>query len=138
MSAAVHVLLVDPHDGDREYYAQRLRRSSPDYVILEAITGHAGLGLCKTHPIDCVVLEIALPDMSGFEVLLKLVPIAERPEIPVVVLTQLDHTAFLELAVKNGACKALQKDGTSGDLLDQTIAKAIAIVPREKYKNLLC
>ena len=54
---------------------------------------------------------------------------------PSVVLTKLDHTAFLALTLKNGACKAMQKGGTSGDVLDQTIAKAIATVPREKYRN---
>jgi len=52
-------------------------------MILEAATGRAGLALYRTHPLDCVVLEIELPDMSGFEVLLKLVRSAERPQIPV-------------------------------------------------------
>ena len=136
MSAATHVLVIDPNDVDRHYFAQRLRKSLPDCVILEAATGQAGLDLYRTQSIDCVILEITLPDMSGFEALVKLVPIADQPEIPVIVLTQLDHTGLLDLAVKNGAFKALQKIGTSGDLLSQMIVRAMAMVPRQKPKDL--
>ena len=52
--------------------------------------------------------------------------IAERPEIPVVVLTKLDHTAFLALALKNGSCKALQQSGED---------PANGIIACEQYRN---
>ena len=133
MSTAPHILLIDPYEADRRYYAERLRKTH--YVIFEAVTGRMGLDLCRTHPIDCVILEIELPDMSGFEVLVTLTPRASHPEVPVVVLTQLEHTAFLELALKNGAWQALHKRATPGDLLDSTIARAIAKVPRQKLKG---
>ena len=38
MSTGIHVLLIDSHDRDRQYYA-----------ILEATTGRAGLDLYQTH-----------------------------------------------------------------------------------------
>jgi CheY-like chemotaxis protein len=83
------VLLIDPHKEDREYWTQRLNISSPDYVVLEAETGKAGLLLCGRGRIDCVLVEVSLPDMSGFEVLVKLVPRARAPEIAVIFLTRL-------------------------------------------------
>jgi hypothetical protein len=36
--------------------------SSPGYVILEADTGAAGLSICKSRRIDCVVSGLDLPD----------------------------------------------------------------------------
>jgi DNA-binding NarL/FixJ family response regulator len=77
-----------------------------------------------------VVLEIDLPDMSGFEVLAKLVPRTYRPEIAVIVLTRLPNRFLLDLAMKNGARAAFQKTVGIGDLLEESILKAISTVQR--------
>jgi len=129
------ILFIDGHGKDRQYYAHRLKVSSPDCEIFEASTGQAGLDLYKSRSIDCVILELGLPDMSGFEVLTKLVPIARRPEVPVIVLTKFDNQALLEVAAKNGALVTLQKSTTSGDDLDRVVLKAIATIQREGKKD---
>jgi DNA-binding NarL/FixJ family response regulator len=84
--------------------------------------------MCARQPIDCVVLEIDLPDMSGFEVLAHLVPRAYHPEIAVIILTRLPNPFLLDLAIKNGAQVALHKTLGSGDLLAPSILKAISRV----------
>ena len=66
--------------------------------------------------------------MSGFEVLAKLVPRAYHPEIAVIVLTRLPNQFMLDHALKNGAQFAFQKTVGSGDLLEQSIPKAVSIV----------
>src|SRR5438093_13476699 len=103
MSDAKTILFIDGHDEDRQYYAHRLKVSSPDYIIIEAATGALGLELFRAQPIDCVILELKLPDMSGFEVLAKLVPVARLPEIPVIVLTTFGLEGLLEVAKMSGA-----------------------------------
>ena len=132
MSDATTVLLIDGNHKDREYYAHRLTSSSPDFDVVQAETGRVGLDLLARQPIDCVVLEIDLPDMSGFEILVKLVPRVFHPEIALVVLTGLPNKFLLELSLKNGAQGALFKSVTSGDLLDVIILKAISRVKRKK------
>ena len=87
MSDATTVLLIDDDPQYRVYYAHRLHKSSSNYDVVEAVTGRSGLDICARQPIDCVVLEIDLPDMSGFEVLARLVPRVFHPEIAVIVLT---------------------------------------------------
>ena len=129
---AISILLIDGNHLDREYYAQRLQLTLPDYHVVQASTGRSGLDLCARQTIDCVILEIDLPDMSGFEVLVKLVPRAHRPEIPVIVLTGHSNEFLLEVAVKNGAQAALHKDMTCGDMLYAAILKAISTVRKEK------
>ena len=131
MSGALTTLLIDGNHQDRQYYAERLRRSLPDSVVLQAITGQSGLVICKSQAIDCVVLELDLPDMSGFEVLLKLVPRVYRPEIPVIILTRLDNPHFLKAAITNGAQAALYKTMASGDILEKAVLKAVSAIPRK-------
>ena len=130
MSDATTVLLIDADPHYRDYYAQRLHASSPNYDVVHAATGRSGLDICARQPIDCVVLEIDLSDMSGFEVLAKLAPRAYRPEIAVIVLTRLPNQFLLDVAIKNGAQAALQKTVGSGDLLEQAILNAISTVQR--------
>ena len=128
MSDATTVLLIDDDPHYRVYYAQRLHASSPNYDVVEAATGRSALDICARQPINCVVLEIDLPDMSGFEVLAKLVPRAYHPEIAVIILTRLPNPFLLDIAIKNGAQAALQKTFGSGDLLAPSILKAISRV----------
>jgi DNA-binding NarL/FixJ family response regulator len=124
----ISILLIDGNHKDREYYAHRLKLSSPDFDVVQAETGRAGLDLCRKQPIDCVVLEIDLPDISGFEILTNLVARVFHPEIAVIVLTGLTNTFLLELALKNGAQAVLFKSAASGDILDVVILKAISKV----------
>ncbi|MDF2459405.1 MAG: hypothetical protein K0S79_1821 [Nitrospira sp.] len=49
-----------------------------DYVIFHAASGKAGISVCETVSIDCVVLEIDLADISGFEVLVQLFQVGLR------------------------------------------------------------
>ena len=128
MSDATTVLLIDDDPHYRDYISQRLYASSSNYDVVAAATGRSGLDICVRQPIECVVLEIDLPDISGFEVLAELVPRAYRPEIAVIVLTRFPNQFLLDLAIKNGAQAAFQKTAGSGDLLEPSILKAIASV----------
>ena len=125
---ATTVLVIDAFKEDREYWAQRLHISSPNYVVLEAETGAAGLAVCQSHRVDCVVLEMNLPDMPGFGLLIKLVQRPRHPEMPVIILSRVDLPPLAKLAKNNGAQAFLVKSQTSGDQLSLTIHKAIAAV----------
>ena len=128
MSDATTILLIDDDPQYRGYYAQSLHASSSNYDVVQAETGQSGLDISARQPIDCVVLEIDLPDMSGFEVLAKLIPRVYRPEIAVIVLTRLHSESLLDLAIMNGAQAAFLKTMTSGDYLDKIILRAISTV----------
>jgi len=126
------VLLIDPHKDDREYWVQRLNISSPDYVVFEAETGKGGLLICQLHQVDCVLVELTLPDMSGFEVLVKLVPRAQHPEIAVIFLIRQAQFSLSRLALSNGAQEYLVKSYISGDNLAWAIQKAIFAIAFKK------
>ena len=122
------ILLIDANQQDREYFGQLLLNSSPDFIVFNSTTGEHGLTLFRQKPIDCVVLEIDLPDMSGFEVLRRLIPSVEYPGIPVIILTRLSNHYLLDAAIKNGAQAALYKGNASADILNRAILNAISTV----------
>ncbi len=122
------VLLIDESKNQRVYWADQLKRCSPDYLIIEAEDRESGLTLYRSRRVDCVVLELALPEQSGFQTLVDLVPIASRPHVAVVVLTHMTHPGIWELAKQNGAYTCLAKKFTSGEDLDKSIQRAITFV----------
>lgn len=137
---AISVLLIDGIKNHRLYWADQLKRCSANYEILEASDGQSGLDLYRSRRIDCVVLELALPDQSGFLTLVNLVPIATRPQIAVIVLTVMTHAGVWRLAKESGAYACLVKEFTSGKDLDKVIQGAVAFVgqmPKEdRYRPL--
>src|SRR6266513_2934863 len=97
------VLLMDRNATDRAFYATGLKRCSPDYLILEATDWQSGLALYqRSQRIDCVVLELAMTDRSGFPFLVDLRPIPSRPNVAVIVLTTHSSRGLWEFATQNG------------------------------------
>jgi DNA-binding NarL/FixJ family response regulator len=131
---AMSVLLIDGSQNQRAYWADQLKRCSADYQIIEAADGQSGLDIYRSRRIDCVVLELGLPDQLGFQTLVELVPTASRPQVAVIVLTQMTERGVWDLAKQNGAYACFVKKHTSGEDLDKAIQRAVAFVeqmPRE-------
>ena len=124
------VLFIDGSKNQRAYWVDQLKRCSIHYEFLEASDGQSGLALNRSRRIDCVVLELSLPDQSGFQTLVDLVAIASWPYVAVVVLTHMTHQGVWELAKENGAYACLAKRFTSGEDLDRAIQRAVAFVGR--------
>jgi CheY-like chemotaxis protein len=125
---ATSVLFIDASKDQRTYWSNQLKRCSADYEFLEASDGESGLALCRSRRIDCVILELSLPEESGFAVLMKLVPFASRPHVAVIVFTELTHQGLWELAKRTGAYTCMAKKFTSGEDLDRAIQRAVAFV----------
>lgn len=60
------VLNVNDHEATRYYVSKLLRAAG--HEVLEASTGTEALQLARRHPVDLVVLDVQLPDISGIEV----------------------------------------------------------------------
>ncbi|HKR80075.1 MAG TPA: response regulator [Nitrospira sp.] len=131
----IKVLLIDPNKEDREYWVERLTISSPAFSVLEADSGAAALAICQSQQIDCVVVEVTLPDMSGFQLLTRLIPRAFYPQIPVIVLSRLNLPPMRRLAINNGAQTYLLKSAVAGHELGWEIQKAIAAVAFQRARH---
>jgi two-component system KDP operon response regulator KdpE len=72
----------------------------PDVSIVSAMTGKEGVDLVKKESPDVVILDINLPDISGFEVLKK---IREYSAVPVIILTVRFDDADVLKGLETGA-----------------------------------
>jgi len=70
MNTDSRVLIVDDNAATR--YALRRRLERHGYQVLEAGTGSDGLALIRGDVIDALVLDVNLPDMSGFDIVRSL------------------------------------------------------------------
>ena len=133
------ILLIDDNDKDRTYYADRIKFLLPDCIVLEAKDGQSGLDLYQSRRIDCIVTELHLPDMSGFELLLDLNPRASQPAVAFIILARVAWKALADMAKTNGAQAFLVKRSTAGDELVPAIQKAIATVglTRKERRDLI-
>ena len=70
MKRDIRLLVVDDNVATR--YALRRRLESHGYEVLEAGTGGEGLELIAGVALDALILDVNLPDMSGFDIVRKL------------------------------------------------------------------
>ncbi|MDR0278865.1 MAG: response regulator [Paucimonas sp.] len=70
MKRDLQLLIVDDNVATR--YALRRRLDRHGYSVLEAGTGGEGLALIELQHFDALILDVNLPDMSGFDIVRKL------------------------------------------------------------------
>ena len=76
---------------------------STDYTVLTAKTGTEGLERVEEDKPDLILLDVVMPDMSGFDVLKKLKSNPETMQIPVIIITGLDSDTDEEKGLLLGA-----------------------------------
>jgi len=77
------LLVIDDEPQVRETLANLLR--AVGHTVTEAASGPAGLALLATTPVDCVLTDLGMPEMTGWEVARHIT--AAWPTLPIVVLT---------------------------------------------------
>ncbi|MCE9500208.1 MAG: response regulator, partial [Leptospira sp.] len=104
------ILLVDPDTEHREKVIQLL--SDDDLETISVTNGADALKAVKDLNVDCVVLDIGLPDLSGFEVVSQLRKIGFR-DLPIIV-----YTGFSDSTIRGKYATDLKKLAISNDVLE--------------------
>ncbi|MFJ2527256.1 multi-sensor hybrid histidine kinase [Pseudomonas helmanticensis] len=82
MKRDIRLLIVDDNVATR--YALRRRLERHGYEVLEAGTGGEGLALIESEVLDALILDVNLPDMSGFDIVRILRADARTALLPVI------------------------------------------------------
>ncbi|HRD35254.1 MAG TPA: response regulator transcription factor [Rhodocyclaceae bacterium] len=111
----VKILIADDHavvrGGLRQFFA-----STPDIeVAAEAATGAEALALARAGDCDVVLLDIALPDLNGLEVLRRIKQ--TRADLPVLIFSMFAEDEFALPALDAGASGYLNKDSPPAQIL---------------------
>jgi DNA-binding response OmpR family regulator len=92
------ILFVEDDDAIRE--TTRLALEDEDYVVDEAITGDEALRAFERRPADCVLLDLMLPDQSGFDICRTL---RQRSSVPIIMVTARSDTFDVVAGLEAGA-----------------------------------
>ena len=79
----LRILIVDDEPPIRRFLRTSL--AAQGYRVLEAENGGAGLDMIRSNPIDVLVLDLGLPDISGFEIIRRLRD--QGSAVPIIVLS---------------------------------------------------
>jgi HAMP domain-containing protein/CheY-like chemotaxis protein/signal transduction histidine kinase len=132
--------LLVVEDNPAEQLSVRELLGSDDIDIDVADSGLSALHTLEEVNYDCVVLDLRLPDMTGFEVLERLRDNPKLKDLPVVVFTGRELSAEEDAQLRTLARSVVVKDVESPErLLDETalfLHRVIADLPPEKQKML--
>jgi CheY-like chemotaxis protein len=132
------LLVVEDNEIERQSIVELL--SHNDIEIATAATGAEALDKLLDQPFDCCVLDLRLPDMSGFELLTRLRAEPALSEIPMVVFTGKSLTPDEEQQLKTVAKSIVLKDVQSPErLFDETalfLHRVVAEMPEAKRQML--
>ena len=132
--------LLVVEDNAAEQMSIRELLGHDDIDVSVVATGADGLTAIKTHPFDCVVLDLRLPDMTGFDVLEQLRDDPAISDVPVVVFTGKELSPEEDARLHTLARSVVVKGVESPErLLDETslfLHRVVADLPVEKQRML--
>ncbi|MFC4638349.1 response regulator [Deinococcus hohokamensis] len=119
LARRVKKLLVVEDDGPQRQHIVDLIGNG-DVKTTAVSRGAEALELLSQQPFDCIVLDLNLPDMSGFELMTTLQQTPSLRAIPIIVYTAQDLTRAQETQLRKAAKSIILKDVRSPErLLDE-------------------
>jgi HAMP domain-containing protein/CheY-like chemotaxis protein/signal transduction histidine kinase len=132
------LLVVEDNPGEQLSIRELLGHDDLDVSF--AASGEEALNTLQQKPFDCVILDLRLPDMSGFDVLEQIGKIPSLTDLPVVVFTgkelSPDEDARLHTLARSVVVKGVESPER---LLDETalfLHRVVSDLPADKQKML--
>jgi CheY-like chemotaxis protein len=107
-SGARHLLVVEDDSVQR---AEIVRSIPGDVVVHEAASVADALSIVRTEQVDCVILDLRLPDVSGFKLLEHFRKSSKLRRVPVVVYTAAELSVKESDVLRRAGCEVVVKGG---------------------------
>jgi CheY-like chemotaxis protein len=129
-----NLLIIEDNENSRK--AMRILIGNGDVKCFEAGTGKEALEMYQQNQIDCIILDIGLPDMSGFDLIHKLENMKSHNIPPIIVYTGKELTKEENNELQKYAESIIIKGVKSEErLLDETalfLHRTISNLPKSK------
>ncbi len=102
----IKILVVEDQGLYQKIYRAILEGEG--WEVIAALDGEEGLRLATKHQPNLILLDLMMPKMDGFQFLEEFKP-KERPEVKIIVLSNIDIDEHMETAMSLGAAKYLVK-----------------------------
>ncbi len=137
VSRTKRLLIVEDNDIERQSIVELLGHDDIELVSVDS--GSKALQEMQDGVFDCVVLDLRLPDMSGFELLERLHAQRDLARVPVVVFTGKDLSTEEQSHLRMMAKSIVLKDVQSPErLLDETALFLHRVVTELPLKSRRC
>lgn len=117
------ILIVDDEDGIVELMRDFLEVDG--FTVLAARSGAEALATLAGEQVECVLLDVMMPDVSGFEVLRR---IREMADVPVLFLSARDGDSDKIRGLRLGGDDYVVKSATP----DEVVARVHAVLRRAR------
>jgi class 3 adenylate cyclase len=104
---AGQILVIDDNASNRDLLARQLARDG--HAVETAASGKEGLAFAAGRSFDLILLDVLMPEMSGYEVLNRLKHDRHTAEIPVIMISALDEMDSIVRCIEAGAVDYLPK-----------------------------
>jgi DNA-binding NarL/FixJ family response regulator len=108
------VVLADDHALVRAGIRLLLEQTKGIEVVGEASDGRKALELIQAHQPDVVLLDVAMPGMTGLEAVNRIT--RDYPEVKVIILSGHANEEYVLQALQSGASGYMLKDSATGEL----------------------
>ena len=101
------ILVVDDNASNRNLLSRRLQRQG--HIVLEAEDGARALALVEKEALDLVLLDVMMPDITGYDVLMRLKREPRYRDIPTIMISALSELDAVVRCIEAGADDYLAK-----------------------------
>jgi DNA-binding NtrC family response regulator len=122
------VLVVDDVAALADQYAYDLKRVG-GYEVMTAAEGKQALDLLRGAAVDCMILDLEMPGMDGFEVLRHMEQ--QGTEVPVIVYTGTGNYERCIQAVRLGAYGFIDK----AEPMERVVQEVEAVLERKRLRR---
>jgi two-component system, NarL family, invasion response regulator UvrY len=111
----IKIMIVDDHPIVRSGLKNIISDESDMQIVCEASAGKQVEELVRENDLDIIILDISLPDISGFEILTRLRNLF--PDIPVLMLSVMSEDLYASKSLKAGASGFINKESAPEELI---------------------
>ncbi len=111
------VLIVD--DSPTEVHVLKTALEKNGFETITAENGEQGMAMAKEHKPDCIIMDVVMPGMSGFQATRALAKDPTTSSIPVVIVTTKDQETDKVWGMRQGATDYLVKPVTEQQLVEK-------------------
>jgi len=120
--AMIRLMIVDDHELFRVGLAQLLGSRIDIQVVAIATNGREAMDLMAENSVDVALIDLTLPDMSGIDVMARL--LARCPDAKVLIVSACPEEQFAFSVLKAGAMGFVPKDAPAPQIVTAILAAA--------------